>query len=532
MSITVTLSNPGSPVTLSQTRILVELANVGPQGPQGIQGNVGLANNNTWTGVQTFEDSPVFTQNPWVDASSFGQIFSTAASPVDARPVIQAAIDSLNTLPGEVRIQMPSPPTNTLGIGYGRFIHTSGPVVTRTGQALVAMGGPPRDPENGVGVVFRAMDSWVGEAFIKDHGYDNDPVNDYAHTWRVENLGFDGRDLVPNAILVNQMGEESWIRGCQGRNFTEAVFKGTGIHASFTIEYSSGWDSPYCLMLTSHPDEADTLTGGNVRLIGLSGDDMDIAHIYLDGGQHIAALGTKSEQTPVGILVASVAGTGTGGAAAIIVLVGGTFNCTGGADLFKVTGAVARPIFVVKGVTHSSSYTNVMNDAVRSVVIPVSRYAYLLADWTYNGSSEFGSGGEVIFPDGFKMVRPSTGALATVMQYQATDKLHITAPLGNGVQIDDSTGAAIAKFRSQPAGGVEFSTWLRWDVDNTNDIGQDTLRPRNLNMGGYIQATEIADPAAPAANTGLLYFKDNGAGKTQLVARFPTGVVQVIATEP
>jgi hypothetical protein len=54
----------------------------------------------------------------------------------------------------------------------------------------------------------------------------------------------------------------------------------------------------------------------------------------------------------------------------------------------------------------------------------------------------------------------------------------------------------------------------------------------NATFRGYIQGAEIAAPAAPAANTGRLYFRDNGAGKTQLVVRFPTGAVQVIATEP
>jgi hypothetical protein len=41
-----------------------------------------------------------------------------------------------------------------------------------------------------------------------------------------------------------------------------------------------------------------------------------------------------------------------------------------------------------------------------------------------------------------------------------------------------------------------------------------------------------SDPAAPAANDATLYARDNGAGKTQLCVRFPTGAVQVIATEP
>lgn len=43
---------------------------------------------------------------------------------------------------------------------------------------------------------------------------------------------------------------------------------------------------------------------------------------------------------------------------------------------------------------------------------------------------------------------------------------------------------------------------------------------------------ESADPAAPAANGVRLYARDNGAGKTQLCARFATGAVQIIATEP
>jgi len=65
---------------------------------------------------------------------------------------------------------------------------------------------------------------------------------------------------------------------------------------------------------------------------------------------------------------------------------------------------------------------------------------------------------------------------------------------------------------------------------NTTDITGTVLR--TIDLGEYIEADEIADPAAPAANKGRLYARDDGAGKTQLVAVFPTGAVQVIATEP
>lgn len=54
----------------------------------------------------------------------------------------------------------------------------------------------------------------------------------------------------------------------------------------------------------------------------------------------------------------------------------------------------------------------------------------------------------------------------------------------------------------------------------------------NVDMNGNaINFTERPDPAAPAANNALVYAKDDGAGHTQLVARFNTGAVQVIARD-
>lgn len=53
-----------------------------------------------------------------------------------------------------------------------------------------------------------------------------------------------------------------------------------------------------------------------------------------------------------------------------------------------------------------------------------------------------------------------------------------------------------------------------------------------LRNNGAMDMAEIADPAAPSANRGLVYMRDNGSGKTQLVARFPTGAVVPIVTEP
>lgn len=81
---------------------------------------------------------------------------------------------------------------------------------------------------------------------------------------------------------------------------------------------------------------------------------------------------------------------------------------------------------------------------------------------------------------------------------------------------------------SVDAGAVSLGKHIyHGDIEITNDGVYIILGKR------YYEGQELdADAAAPATNKGRLYFKDNGAGKTQLVVRFPTGAVQVIATEP
>ena len=49
---------------------------------------------------------------------------------------------------------------------------------------------------------------------------------------------------------------------------------------------------------------------------------------------------------------------------------------------------------------------------------------------------------------------------------------------------------------------------------------------------GALHLQEQTAPSAPATNNVYLYAEDNGAGKTRIVALFPTGAAQVLATEP
>jgi hypothetical protein len=55
---------------------------------------------------------------------------------------------------------------------------------------------------------------------------------------------------------------------------------------------------------------------------------------------------------------------------------------------------------------------------------------------------------------------------------------------------------------------------------------------RNIRRCRRPRTTTESNPAAPSTNNARLYVRDNGAGKTQLVVRFPTGAIQIIATEP
>jgi len=62
--------------------------------------------------------------------------------------------------------------------------------------------------------------------------------------------------------------------------------------------------------------------------------------------------------------------------------------------------------------------------------------------------------------------------------------------------------------------------------------GQD-INAANFNLLnlGYVDFNEIATPAAPAANAGRLFLRDNGSGITQVCIRFANGNVLVIGQD-
>ncbi len=112
---------------------------------------------------------------------------------------------------------------------------------------------------------------------------------------------------------------------------------------------------------------------------------------------------------------------------------------------------------------------------------------------------------------------------------------HTLSGFGTGVQtfletpssanlraaITDETGTGSAVFNTSPTlSGVVSISGSLLEFAGAVLIDQ------------YVEMPEIVAPSAPAANTARLFIQDNGSGKTQLAVRFPSGAVQVIATEP
>lgn len=82
--------------------------------------------------------------------------------------------------------------------------------------------------------------------------------------------------------------------------------------------------------------------------------------------------------------------------------------------------------------------------------------------------------------------------------------------------------------------GYGYVSRLHIDRSTTGNVGIGTTTPHTrLDIhDGAIEFAAMSDPGAPATNGARLFSRDNGSGKTQLVVRFASGAVQVLATEP
>jgi len=117
----------------------------------------------------------------------------------------------------------------------------------------------------------------------------------------------------------------------------------------------------------------------------------------------------------------------------------------------------------------------------------------------------------------------------------------------------NNTAAGLALQPTMPLSWASSAAWGSPDVLLYRDAAN-TLALRNgtaaqqFNVGpagnlisligsvagaaSYIEGIEGTAPAAGAANTGRIFFQDNGGGKTQLMVIFNSGAAQQIALQP
>lgn len=122
-----------------------------------------------------------------------------------------------------------------------------------------------------------------------------------------------------------------------------------------------------------------------------------------------------------------------------------------------------------------------------------------------------------------------TGAVRAIsLATGGTERVNISASgFVTAATIDVVSGGGLTF-----SGGYELRSSGSLRVSTPSDGVMRVMSWGNVN-GAAIESVEMAaDPAAPAANAGRMYYRDNGSGKTQLCVRFATGAVQVLATEP
>lgn len=105
------------------------------------------------------------------------------------------------------------------------------------------------------------------------------------------------------------------------------------------------------------------------------------------------------------------------------------------------------------------------------------------------------------------------------------------------IVIVDTSGSDVNKVRPSSILGTDLSAIRALTPSNDDVLQRKAGAWTNRTMAqlktdlAVTTLTEEATPSNPAANTVRLFARDNGSGKTELCVIFPSGAVQVLATE-
>lgn len=165
---------------------------------------------------------------------------------------------------------------------------------------------------------------------------------------------------------------------------------------------------------------------------------------------------------------------------------------------------------------------------------------------TLGGASSTGTDG-LVRATSPSLVTPDIGAaLGDSLSLDAGGYLRLDGTVGTGAPLTgiykDGSNAILVNilYGSGIFQGRYEMRFNSFAPTNAITLGTAALPWSDVYIGrtgstGFIDMAEYnttTDAAAPSADHARLYVRDNGAGKEQLVVRFATGAVQVLATEP
>jgi len=165
-------------------------------------------------------------------------------------------------------------------------------------------------------------------------------------------------------------------------------------------------------------------------------------------------------------------------------------------------------------------FTSTNNNALFATVASANRFAMVAV----NGGTA-GTGGGLLALGGSNYgVKATSGTTAIRGTSTAAN-----APAIRG-ESSGAEGTGVSGHSDQWVGVAGTSTdgFAIWGQSGTNYAG---FFVNQVYMGSWIDIEEIGDPGAAGPNQARLFTRDNG-GKTELCVRFPTGVLQVLASEP
>jgi hypothetical protein len=128
---------------------------------------------------------------------------------------------------------------------------------------------------------------------------------------------------------------------------------------------------------------------------------------------------------------------------------------------------------------------------------------------------------------------PSTGTGAAIRAYGGNNvgvrATSDTAVAVRGVSIAD-TGVSGHSNDWVGVGGTSVDGFAVWGESTNNYAG---FFANHVYLGSWVDIAQVAvDPGPPVGDLGRLFIGDAGDGKSRLCVQFPSGAVQVLATEP